>query len=72
MTAATAADHGAAVLAPAERLTGVRIDPELLAAAEYQVGEVPQEPAEEWESVTVDITDAHGVRTYVRVRRDQL
>lgn len=40
-------DTKAAVLALTERLTGVRVTQELLAEAEYQVGEVPDEPAEE-------------------------
>lgn len=65
-------DTKAAVFALAERLTGVRVTEELLAQAEYQTGEVPEEPAEEWESITIDITDAHGDRTHVQLRRDQL
>ncbi|MFJ1805753.1 MULTISPECIES: DUF6461 domain-containing protein [unclassified Streptomyces] len=65
-------DTKAAVLALAERLTGVRVTEKLLAEAEYQVGEVPEEPADEWESVTIEITDALGERTYVQLRRDQL
>lgn len=67
-----ATDEKAAILALTERLTGVRLTPDLLEAAEYQVGEVPAEPAEEWESITVDVTDAHGKRTYAQIRRDQL
>ncbi|OIJ95657.1 DUF6461 domain-containing protein [Streptomyces colonosanans] len=65
-------DTKAAVFALAERLTGVRVTEELLAEAEYQTGEVPEEPAEEWESITIDITDAHGDGTHVQLRRDQL
>ncbi|MFI6004796.1 DUF6461 domain-containing protein [Streptomyces sp. NPDC051366] len=65
-------DRKAAVLALTERLTGVRVTEELLAEAEYQVAEVPEEPAEEWAGITVDITDAHGERTYVDVDRTQL
>ncbi|MFD9409708.1 DUF6461 domain-containing protein [Streptomyces sp. NPDC059989] len=65
-------DTKAAVLALAERLTGVRLTADLLANSEYQSAEVPEEPAAEWESVTIDITDAHGERTYAHVRRDQL
>jgi hypothetical protein len=65
-------DRKAAVFALAERLTGVRVTEELLTEAEYRTGEVPEEPAEEWESITIDITDAHGERTYVQLRRDQL
>lgn len=65
-------DRKAAVFALAERLTGVRVTEELLAEAACLTGEVPEEPAEEWESITIDITDAHGERTYVQLRRDQL
>ncbi|MFB7739424.1 DUF6461 domain-containing protein [Streptomyces sp. NPDC056112] len=31
----------------ADRLTGVRVREELLVEAEYRMGEVPEEPAEE-------------------------
>ncbi|MET9887407.1 DUF6461 domain-containing protein [Streptomyces sp. NPDC006430] len=65
-------DTKAAVFALAERLTGVRVTEELLAEAEYQTGEVPEDPVEEWKSITIDIADAHGERTYVQLRRDQL
>lgn len=65
-------DCKAAVFALTERLTGVQVTDELLRHADYQVGEVPEEPAEDWETVTVDITDAHGERTYVHVKRCQL
>jgi hypothetical protein len=65
-------DTKAAVLALTERLTGVRVTEELLAEAEYQVGEVPEEPVEEWQSITIDLTDAHGKGTHVQLRRDQL
>lgn len=65
-------DCKAAVFALAERLTGVQVSEELLREAEYLTGEVPEGPADEWESITIDITDAHGERTYVHVRRDQL
>ncbi|MFI6493823.1 DUF6461 domain-containing protein [Streptomyces sp. NPDC050564] len=65
-------DRKAAVFALADRLTGVRVTEELLMEAAYLTGEVPEEPAEEWESITIDITDAHGERTYVQLRRDQL
>jgi hypothetical protein len=64
-------DRKAAVFALTERLTGVRVTDELLALAEFLTGDVPEEPAGSWESVTVDITDAHGERTFV-LRRDQL
>jgi len=65
-------DRKAAVFALTERLTGVRVTDELLALAEFLTGDVPEEPAGSWESVTVDITDAHGERTFVQLRRDQL
>ncbi|MFJ5157223.1 DUF6461 domain-containing protein [Streptomyces sp. NPDC088353] len=65
-------DRKAAVFTLAERLTGVRVREELLVEAEYRTGEVPEEPAEEWKSITIDITDADGERTYVQLRPDQL
>ncbi|MER5804856.1 DUF6461 domain-containing protein [Streptomyces mirabilis] len=40
-------DAKAAVLALAERLTGVRLTEELLKDAEYPIGHVPEEPAED-------------------------
>ncbi|MER7181187.1 DUF6461 domain-containing protein [Streptomyces hyaluromycini] len=69
---ACSVDRKAAVFALTERLTGVRVTEELLMLAEYRAAEVPEEPAEEWEGIIIDITDAHGERTYVHVRRDQL
>lgn len=65
-------DEKAAVLALAERLTGVRVTEELLAEAEYRLGHVPEEPAEEWTSVVVDITDANGERFHNEVTREQV
>lgn len=65
-------DTKAAVFALAERLTGVRVTEELLAEAEYRMGEVQEEPAEEWESITIDLRDANGVGPYAQIRRDQL
>ncbi|MEU2735906.1 DUF6461 domain-containing protein [Streptomyces sp. NPDC007095] len=65
-------DGKAAVFALTERLTGVRVTEKVLMAAEYRAGEVPEESGEEWESITIDITDAYGERTYVHVRKDQL
>lgn len=58
-------DTKAAVMALAERLTGVRVTAQLLAEAEYQLGVVPEELVEQWESATIDITDAHGERTHL-------
>ncbi|MFJ3088089.1 DUF6461 domain-containing protein [Streptomyces sp. NPDC086838] len=57
-------DGKAGVLALAERLTGVRITESLLREATYQLGLVPDQPAEEWTGLVVDITDAHGRRLY--------
>jgi hypothetical protein len=65
-------DGKAAVFALTERLTGVRVTEKVLMAAEHRAGEVPEESGEEWESITIDITDAYGERTYVHVRKDQL
>ncbi|KJK42734.1 DUF6461 domain-containing protein [Streptomyces sp. NRRL F-4428] len=59
---APAVDAKAAVLALAERLTGVRVTESLLHDATYELGLVPEQPAEEWTSVVIDITDAHGER----------
>ena len=41
-----AIDEKAAVFALTERLTGVRVTDDLLAEAEYQTGDVPEEPVE--------------------------
>ncbi|MFI5755467.1 DUF6461 domain-containing protein [Streptomyces sp. NPDC051569] len=65
-------DTKAAVLALAERLTGVRVTEDLLRDAEYQLGHVPEEPAKEWTSVVIDITDAHGERLYKEVTRQEV
>ncbi|MEV4453878.1 DUF6461 domain-containing protein [Streptomyces mirabilis] len=65
-------DTKAAVLALAERLTGVRLTEELLKDAEYHFGHVPEEPAEEWTKFVIDITDAHGERFYKEVTREEV
>ncbi|WP_327278458.1 DUF6461 domain-containing protein (plasmid) [Streptomyces sp. NBC_01224] len=65
-------DTKAAVLALAERLTGVRVTEELLQDAEYQLGHVPEEPAEEWTGLVIDITDAQGERFYKEVTREEV
>ncbi|MEU3527170.1 DUF6461 domain-containing protein [Streptomyces sp. NPDC038707] len=57
-------DGKAAVLALAERLTGIRVTESLLEDATYELGLVPEQPAEEWTGVVIDITDAHGRRLY--------
>jgi hypothetical protein len=65
-------DTKAAAFALAERLTGVRVTEKLLRDAEYQLGYVPEEPAEEWTGVVIDITDAHGERFYREFTRDEI
>lgn len=65
-------DTKAAAFALAERLTGVRVTEELLQDAEYQLGFVPEEPAEEWTGIVIDITDAHGERLYKEVTREEV
>ncbi|MGW6962227.1 DUF6461 domain-containing protein [Streptomyces chartreusis] len=55
-------DRKAAVLALAERLTGIRVTESLLQDATYELGLVPEQPAEEWTGMVIDITDAHGER----------
>ncbi|MFE9881518.1 DUF6461 domain-containing protein [Streptomyces sp. NPDC005784] len=65
-------DTKAASLALAERLTGVRVTEELLRNAEYQLGQVPEEPAEEWTGIVIDITDAHGKRIYKEITREEV
>ncbi|MGW2640974.1 DUF6461 domain-containing protein [Streptomyces sp. NPDC001348] len=62
----------AAVFALAERLTGVRVTEELLRDSEYQLGHVPEEPAEDWTGIVIDITDAHGERLYKEFTRDEV
>ncbi|MDH6521715.1 hypothetical protein M2163_001294 [Streptomyces sp. SAI-135] len=57
-------DRKAAGLAMADRLTGIRVTDSLLQDAAYELGLVPEQPAEEWTSVVIDITDAHGERLY--------
>lgn len=57
-------DRKAAVLALAERLTGVRVTEALLRDATYELGLVPEQPVEEWTGLVIDITDAHGRRLY--------
>lgn len=57
-------DRKAAVLALTERLTGVCVTESLLRDAAYELGLVPEQPAEAWTGVVIDITDAHGERLY--------
>ncbi|MFJ2766550.1 DUF6461 domain-containing protein [Streptomyces sp. NPDC087300] len=57
-------DGKAAVLALAERLTGIRVTESFLQDATYELGLVPEQPAEEWTGVGIDITDAHGEHLY--------
>ncbi|MFJ8794583.1 DUF6461 domain-containing protein [Streptomyces sp. NPDC102462] len=57
-------DGKAAVLALAERLTGIRVTESLLQNTTYELGLVPEQPTEEWTGVVIDITDAHGERLH--------
>ncbi|MFJ3667211.1 DUF6461 domain-containing protein [Streptomyces sp. NPDC090106] len=57
-------DEKAAVLALAERLTGIRVTESFLRDAVYDLGVVPDRPAPEWTGLVIDITDAHGERFY--------
>ncbi|MFJ9832833.1 DUF6461 domain-containing protein [Streptomyces sp. NPDC101169] len=57
-------DGKAAVLALTERLTGIRVTESLLQDATYELGLVPEQPAEEWTGLIIDITDANGERLY--------
>jgi hypothetical protein len=65
-------DDKAAVLALTERLAGVRLTEEALRDADYRLGLVPDEPAEDGTSVVVDITDAHGERFHRKITRVQV
>ncbi|MET7386219.1 DUF6461 domain-containing protein [Streptomyces sp. NPDC005529] len=65
----TPLDTKAGVFALAERMTGVRVTEDQLRTAVYQVGHVPEEPAEEWTGIVIDITDANGDRLYKEVSR---
>jgi hypothetical protein len=67
-----APDRKTAVLALTERLTGVRLTAGTLAAADYEVGEIPDEPTGDWSRAAADITDAHGARTFAQFRIDPL
>jgi len=59
-------DAKAAVLAPAERPTGVRVSEDLLPEAEFLLGHVPEEPAEEWTGIVI------GERLHKEVTREQV
>ncbi|MFF9408157.1 DUF6461 domain-containing protein [Streptomyces anandii] len=61
---APAVDGKAAVLALAERLTGIHVTESLLQDATYEMGPVPEQPAEKWTGLVIDITDAHGERLH--------
>ncbi|MFI9150519.1 hypothetical protein [Streptomyces sp. NPDC053367] len=41
-----------------------RVTESLLRDAAYELGLVPEQPAEEWTGVVIDITDAHGERLH--------
>ncbi|MPY48132.1 DUF6461 domain-containing protein [Streptomyces acidicola] len=68
----THVDSKAAVFALAERLTGVRVTEELVRNAEYQLGHVPEAPAEEWTGIVIDVTDAHGERLHREFTREEV
>ncbi|MGW1543952.1 DUF6461 domain-containing protein [Streptomyces sp. NPDC002309] len=55
-------DGKVAVLALAERLTGIRVTESLLQDAVYELGLVPEQPAEEWTGLAIDVIDAQGER----------
>ncbi|MFJ2263757.1 DUF6461 domain-containing protein [Streptomyces sp. NPDC087844] len=57
-------DRKAAGFALAERLTGIRVTEAALQDARYELGLVPEQPAEEWTGLVIDITDAHGERLH--------
>ncbi|MEU3337957.1 DUF6461 domain-containing protein [Streptomyces sp. NPDC006668] len=65
-------DRKAAVLALTERLTGIRVTESLLQDAAYELGLVPEQPAEEWTGVVIDITDAHGERLHREWTYDEI
>lgn len=48
-------DEKAAVLALAERLTGIRVTEAVLRDAAYELGLVPEQPADEWTGVVIDM-----------------
>jgi hypothetical protein len=58
-------------LALAEQLTGVRVTADLLDNAVYTTG-IVRMPDEEWTSITIDITDAHGEPLHKVVTREQM
>ncbi|MBT2429344.1 hypothetical protein J7F02_27925 [Streptomyces sp. ISL-112] len=65
-------DRKAAVLALAERLTGVRLTESLLQDAVYELGLVPEQPAEEWTGPVIDIPDAHVARLHAKVTHQEI
>nr|WP_305729065.1 hypothetical protein [Streptomyces sp. Ag109_O5-10] len=42
----------------------MRVTESLLRDATYELGLVPEQPAEEWAGLVIDITGAHGERLY--------
>lgn len=50
-----AVDSTTAVLAPTERLTGAGVNEQLLTDAVHQIGDVAEEPADGWETVTIGV-----------------
>jgi uncharacterized protein DUF6461 len=61
----------AAVLALSERLTGVRVTEALLREAEYRLGWVPEEAAEDWTAGRLAVIDADEERFREQVIRDR-
>ncbi|GAA0968244.1 hypothetical protein GCM10009550_73270 [Actinocorallia libanotica] len=57
-------------LALAEEVTGIRITEDLLDNAVY-TSSLIELPSEDWNSVVIDITDAHGERTHRELTREQ-
>ncbi|GCE02277.1 DUF6461 domain-containing protein [Embleya hyalina] len=65
-------DRKAAVLALAEQLTGVRLTEDLLGNSTYLLGHVPEEPADDWTGVVIDLTDANRQGIHKEVTREQV
>ncbi|MFI0960731.1 DUF6461 domain-containing protein [Streptomyces sp. NPDC021080] len=53
-------------IALAEELTGVQVTPDMLEHSAYSTG-IVEIPTADWTSVVIDVTDAHGTRTYVEL-----
>ncbi|MCW7940540.1 hypothetical protein AAW14_00250 [Streptomyces hygroscopicus] len=53
-------------IALAEELTGVQVTPDMLENSTYSTG-IVEIPTDDWTSVVIDVTDAHGTRAYVEL-----